>query len=329
MVAYDIRARPIELEWADTWANRKTAFVTHPGVLPATIDAWPGRRIYFKSMDTSNFFFTNVLPVAYGDVIPSYMFLFSCSVAAQMSLAHAMGYSPLIFVGCDFADARFRKWVFNHAEKKWVQDPDVYDTPRNYLTSANGQVTNSLQVFYKRSTLCVWRIDGSQCLITSPKSIITEMPYVSIEDVIANQGEGFEDKYLTREQIYDTTEKYLAHFNSFIMRFKPDANGRVSYRVLESHKGTEWEADVRRYLTAMRADMQAQRLPMDIDVDANIARFKWLKDENAKQDIPLVDPDLSGVTTGGFSHQSGTNRQDEEQAAWQEKQRNESESDSN
>jgi len=79
----------------------------------------------------------------------------------------------------------------------------------------------------------------------------------------------------------------------------------------------------------MRADMQAQRLPMDIDIDANLARFKWLKAENAKQDIPLMDPDLSGVTTGGKGHQSGIIRQDEEMAEWVAKKKAEDATDSN
>jgi hypothetical protein len=277
MIAYDINTRPFEQEWVDTWEGRKTVMVTHPGMYPGTLDSWPGRKMYFKSMDTSNFFFTSVLPVAYGDVIPSHMFLFSCSVSAQMSIAHALGYSPLFFVGCDFQAGRFRKWRYDHDKKEWVRDPDVQFTPGNYLKSANGIQTDALQTFYKRSVLTVWRIDRSGCLNVSDETIITEMPHVDLADVIATQGEGFEDKLLTDQQMEDVTEKYLARYNQFILKFTPDANGKVSYRVIETHAGKDWEQDLLRYIAQMRNDMKQNRMKLDIDINQNMGRFKQLK----------------------------------------------------
>lgn len=278
MVAYDINTHPTELDWCDTWAGRRTVLLTHPGMHPATIDHWKGERQYFRSMDTSNFFFTNVLPVAYGDVIPSQMFLFSCSVAAQMSLAHAMGYSPLFFVGCDFMAKRFDKWFYNHEKKEWECSPGVHDVfSHKAIKSANGQYTDPLQVFYKRSTICVWRIDHSDCFQCSPNSVITEMPKVDFAEVIEKQGRGFEDRSLTTEQLDDVSEKYLAHFNQFILRFDPDENGKPSYRVLESHQRGNWEADVRMYLENSVAAIKANGIPARINVEANMERFRQLK----------------------------------------------------
>jgi len=282
MVAYDINTTPSEFDWADKWAGRRTVLVTHPGMHPSTIDHWPGRRCYFKSMDTSNFFFTNVLPVAYGDVIPSHMFLFSCSVAAQMSLAHAMGYSPLFFVGCDFLADRFCRWRYDHEKKEWISDPQPHGIFNNKgIKSANGLISDPLQVFYKRSTLCVWRIDGSKCFQTTDKTIISEMPMVPIEEVVAKQGLGFDDRYPTRDEVNDTIEKYLARFNQFVLRFEPDAEGRESYRILESHQRGDWKDDVLRYMTSMAQGLKDHGLKPRIDLDKNIKRFVWLKEQVA------------------------------------------------
>jgi len=279
LVAYDINTTPEEFKWVDTWKGRDTVLITHPGMFPATIDNWHGRRMYFKSMDTSNFFFTNVLPVAYGDVIPSHMFLFSCSVSAQMSLAHALGYGPLFFVGCDFLADRFHKWRYDHEKKEWVCDYSGYQnaTTHKAVTSKLGKVSDPLQIFYKRSTLCVWRIDHSQCIQTSQKGIIEEMPYVPIEEVMKNQGLGFEDRLLTNQQIDDATERYMAHFNQFVLRFEPGVDGKESYRILESHQKGDWDADVGRYLQMVADGLRQQRSPMRIDIAKNMERFREVK----------------------------------------------------
>jgi CMP-N-acetylneuraminic acid synthetase len=279
VVAYDINTTPDEFKGVDTWKGRDTVLITHPGMFPATIENWHGRRMYFKSMDTSNFFFTNVLPVAYGDVIPSQMFLFSCSVAAQMSLAHALGYGPLFFVGCDFLADRFHRWHYDHEKKDWVCDYTGYQnaTTHKALTSKAGKVSDPLQIFYKRSTLCVWRIDHSPCIQTSNVGVIEEMPYVPIEDVMKNQGLGFEDKLLTNEQIDDVTERYMAHFNQFVLRFEPGANGRESYRILESHQKGDWDADVSRYIAMVAEGLKQQHSPLQIDIAKNMARFREVK----------------------------------------------------
>lgn len=284
VVVYDIRTPPSELAWADRWEGRRTIMITHPGVYPATIDAWQGRRIYFRSMDSSNFYFVNVLPVAYGDVIKTHMFLFSCSVAAQMSLAHAMGYSPLFFVGCDFASARFKKWSYDHEKKEWVCSPDPGDQA-NHITAQNGVSTNPIQVFYKRSVLCVWRIDHSKCLMTSPQSIITEMPRVSFKSVVAYQGEDFDKFALANEQIDDVTERYLARHNQFVMKFTSlEPNGKPSYRILESNQRGNWESDVKQYLMRTWGDLKQRKEPLDLDIDSNMNRFRQLKAWNEEED---------------------------------------------
>jgi CMP-N-acetylneuraminic acid synthetase len=285
MVAYDINTNPKEFEWADTWANRRTVLVTHPGMFPGTIDYWPGKRMYFKSMDTSNFFFTNVLPVAYGDVIPSHMFLFSCSVAAQMSLAHALGYSPLYFIGCDFLADRFSRWRYDREAKEWKCDPELHGVFNHKgIKSANGLMSDPLQIFYKRSTLCVWRIDGSDCIQCSPSTIISEMPYVPFGQVMVKQGLGFEDKPLSKQQRNDAIEKYLVRFNQFILTFEPDGAGKESFRVLESHQRSDWEADVQRYIEAMAAGMKAQGMKSRVDLEKNMKRFRWLKEQVKMED---------------------------------------------
>ena len=279
IVAYDVMTSQKELDAIDDWNKYRSVLVTHPGVNPSVIDYWKGRKLYFRSMDTNNFFFMNILPLAYGDIIPSQMFLFSCSIAAQMSIANALNYSPIFFVGCDFINDRYRKmWYENGEWKREAPRDKKLEGGKLDIIAANGERSNPLQVFYKRSVLAVWRIDRSQCIMTSPRSIITEMPHANIRAVIAEQGNGFESMYFTEDQIKDASELYLARFNQFMVAFE-----QAGVRVIESHAGENWEEDVLKYLHYLGEQTKAIRGAPVLDIEKNMARFRALKAKLAEE----------------------------------------------
>jgi len=285
IVAYDINSNPGEIDKIDIpWEQRSTKLISHPGCNPKLLDYWKGEKLMFRSMDTSNHFFMNILPIAYQDIIPSQMFLFSCSLAAQISLAKAMGYSPLFLVGCDFALARFSRWWFENGEWKFEQGTHS-SVDHSTLVAANGRATDALLIFYKRSVLCVWRIDHSQCFNTSPGSVITEMPTANIEAVIAYQGEGFEKQGFTNEQIDDAAEVYLAHFNQFIIRFKG-----TGVKVVESGAEDKWEPELEGYMMALNQAGQQQGQGELVDISSNLTRMRWLKQQASLPAEPrLID----------------------------------------
>lgn len=274
IVGYDINSSPDEIAIEDAWSKHDSILIVHPGVNPALINFWEGKKLLFREMDTSNFFMSKVLPAAYGGIIPTIMYLFSCSVAAEMSLAHAMGYSPLYLVGCDFRNTRWTKIQFTDGE--WKHHPP---TPpgeyEKFLKADNGEYTRPMNAFYKRSVLCVWDIDGSQCFMTSPKSIITEMPQANLKTVIEYQGQRYSP--WSREEIANRAETYLAKVNQFMVNI---GNGK---RVVETDD-PNWEPAVRQYMQGLRNALVMQgQTADDLDVEANMARFKALKEKSNVQ----------------------------------------------
>jgi hypothetical protein len=219
-------------------------------------------------MDLNNFFFAEVLPKAY-DTLGTAMLLFASSAAAQMSIANCMNYGPLFLSGVDFSLVRFKKWIQENGQ--WVQKPDIDPIAAKPIKSSNGIWTDPLQVFYKISTISVWRIDHCQAFITSRQSAITEMPFADIHDVIAKQGLGFDSSYLTPQGIEDAAELYLARRNHFIIKFK---DGGV--RAVEC-PSERWRDSVTSFMVNTNLAGMRQESREVVDIEENLKRFDWLK----------------------------------------------------
>jgi hypothetical protein len=311
IMVFDIWTRVDELNWMGDVTGKDITLISHPGVNPELLAAWKGKKLYYRCMDLNNMFFSEILPKAY-DSINTSMLLFASSAAAQMSIANCLNFSPLFLVGIDFSLVRFKKWIWDasivegHVEGevtgshmaedgikvidkmdfnsatiehgKWVCKPDVDPIAAKPIKANNGVWTDPLQVFYKLSALTVWRIDHCQCINTSRKSIVSEMPYADLQQVIAGQGRGFEDRYISPQEIEDRVELYLAKKNNFIVRFK-----RGGVRAVESGSTDPdgWRRDLGAYMANANIFTFHKEGEEAIDTVENMKRFEWLK-ENLK-----------------------------------------------
>ena len=280
IVMLDPRTRAEELFDIDHWEGRKSAMVTHPGMAPQTLAYWPNRKIYFRVMEPNTSFYTEVLPVGY-HFINCILFLFSCSLSAQIGLARLMGYDPLILVGCDFAAGRFRKWSYDRTVKphiedgemksekgKWVQeareDPWAPTGVRERLVIANnGVLTERVQLFYKRSLACVLRLDKPNLIHCSPpgRSIVHELPYVPVREVVACQGRNLEHYYLSKNELIDRMEIYLGSQNTWVIPI------REGIRYFES---PDPKASLKPYIAQFKSQ------GVEMDEKAIVDRVDWL-----------------------------------------------------
>ena len=263
--ALDPRLAVSELSYIDTWDNRNSVLIAHPCISPVVLDFWPNKIYYYRIMEPASPFYTETLAQSY-DFISLYLFLFSCAIAAQLGLAKTMGYDPLYLVGCDFGapndiyrytsyrwktvsmdgmykakDEQGQEWWKRgtFTADKVPQDfqmirrnleieemkPSPLAKEREVICN-NGVKSDAIQVYYKRSVMCVARLDMSNIINTSTEGIITEFPEAEIEEVVEKQGMGFSDRYLTEAQKRNVYEEYLASQDTYVVQFK---NGSLRF----------------------------------------------------------------------------------------------------
>jgi len=310
IVALDPKLQADEFIGVDDWTKYGATLVIQPCIAPVIFELWKGPKLYFRIMEPTTEFYTRNLAIAYR-WITTYLFLFSCSLSAQMGLAAAMGYNPLILVGCGFGAPenkyRFTRWdnmpididTTNKetGEKihydKWDDIPldidlDVKINKRRWEASKggsldskkavvanNGVLTDAMQLYYKRSVLCVARLDMKDVINTSTEGIITEFPEATIEEVIKNQGQGLEDRYYTKLQKWHTYEKYLATQDTYVICFK-----KKGMRFIESKDPVK---EVPPFLGLLQQQIKKDNKLNDLDIEANIKRITRLKTWADKQ----------------------------------------------
>ena len=254
-IALDPKLNVDEFVGMDDWAKYDATLVIQPCIAPIIFDIWKNKKLYFRIMEPMTEFYTQNLSIAYR-FIPTFLYLFSCSLSAQLGLAAAMGYNPLILVGCDFGAPnnkyRFTRWdcmptdittvnketgdkkhythfseipkdldlITTVHKREWQSTTGDAIPSEKEVMSNNGVITDALQLYYKRSLFCVARLDMKDIINTSTEGIITEMPEATIEEVIENQGQGLEDRYLTTIQKQHVYERYLASQHTYAVRFK-------------------------------------------------------------------------------------------------------------
>jgi hypothetical protein len=283
IVAIDARTKIHELDPIWRWKGSKTTLCLHPCIDPNFHKPWPARKLYFRAIEPSSVFFTQLLPAAY-DCLPTQMYLFACTPAAQLSLATFMGYNPIFLYGCDFGfprdQARFtRHWWSTKNIKVWpkfhgpwgADASDHLDHRRHQIVhGVNGVPSYDLHVYYKRSFLCVSRIDLPD-IIDCSAGILDEFPKADPKEVIAKQGKGFEHLFLTREKKIDILDKYLATQNTYTVEF---ANNAIKY-VETTDPTNNLEGYMNMMLQAMKQDdPEAEK---QLDVQKNMTRIREIK----------------------------------------------------
>lgn len=286
IILLDPRTPIDELNRIDTWDNRNSALVLHPCAPHEYVKYWIWKKYYYREMDPTNHFYSTVLATAY-DFITTFHMLFSCTAAAQISLAHYLGYDPLFLTGVDFGypfkRSRFTMWYYEKGKWCSKEPPSIKKNVGlhgTFVRANSGILSNTIQMFYKRSFLATIRTDRGQVINTNDKGTITELPVPAggLSEVIEKQGRGFESIYLSDQGIKDVTEKYLFTHRicPLTMHGKTDDGKSIEYvRLVEVD---DWKEQIPKYLEGLeKLDIK------DFDKDAIIARMEWLNGQTQKE----------------------------------------------
>lgn len=238
----------------DAW-GKNSALVCNPSLAPDIMAYWKGPKFYYRQMDPSNPFYSRILPIAY-PFIQTELLLFSCTPAAQLGILRNLGYNPIFLVGLDMGFpkgarlGRFTWWRYRETggelhhgkwrpkSTRWVADPPCPLPPHEGLIRArNGVLTERVHLFFKRSICAVTvlethRPDAPQ-IFNASKGILYDFPTVKVEDVVKQQGVGFEAMYRTNAEQRKVVEKYLVSQRMYVLNFK-NSNGVEGCRFFET-----------------------------------------------------------------------------------------------
>lgn len=278
IIGLDVRTGIDKLPVPD-WGETNSRMICHPGMAPEFISFWKWQKHYFRMRFPQSYFYRVVIPIAYPMIVDELM-LFACSISAEVSIAGALGYSPLVLVGADFGCPgkyyRFHAMLWDK-EKGWYREKheQTRDTLNQKMRSDNGIMTTALDIFYKRSLLNVWRIDQTPILQTSLRSTLTEFPMVPIQEVVrrARKGIPYDDLYDNPKEQLDRVDIYLSRHNCYSLEVQTPKGGSIHF--FEVPAGHEVEI-MRKRATEIRDALQKRNPETTVDVEGTVARIEWI-----------------------------------------------------
>jgi len=151
--------------------------LTNPYISPKVLDAWKGAKRYFQLVDSGNERFLDVFPwIKQG-------FPVAGSVNnTQVTIAHWMGFSPIILAGVDYCFPGGRTRAQDYRKRgPYIFDPKPLDMceTKDGLTSASPET-----LFYANVLLGLWKMYGLPLVQIGDKGACTEIPFVQPEEIL-------------------------------------------------------------------------------------------------------------------------------------------------
>jgi len=149
-------------------------------------------------------------------------------VPTEMSMAHRLGYDPLIMVGADFAfgkdQTRFTGKIYDQKEHKWTENrggPVEGMSKKNVVVRTKaGRLTEFIHIYYRKTTGVVQWLDGANCMDCSDGIATGLWPKYDIQEVVNTQGAVCLDAMKSKEAIREWIGPWLAAQDTFWLPMK-------------------------------------------------------------------------------------------------------------
>ncbi len=276
----------------DTWEDKKAAIVIHPGVNPKMLEFWKGKVCLFRKMQPQTPFYANAQRIGYQtmgdevgytyantgteDMIAAEIPMLACVLASQICIAKQLGYTKQFLVGADLSYPRdidrFDRWDYIDGAWKETKSQnaiaarEVCKTPAaDPLVRVDGILTSRMMIFYLHQVVTAWRITQCDIINTSKDGLAKMFPHQPMEKVVAKQGyvKGYGIK-----QIVLASEEYLARQNIYFIT--------VGKNGVMPHEFKDPISEIPKMLHHVKASLAAQGKGDDLDIDANMKRFRKL-----------------------------------------------------
>lgn len=294
IVCLDPDTHPGEFQ-VDTWKGRKAAIVIHPGVNPKLLEFWKGKICLFRKMQPQTPFFANAQRVGYQtlggmddeleyrysnegmeDLIAAEIPMLACVLSAQICIAKQLGYNKQFLIGADLSYPkdvdRFDRWDYlNGAWKETKSGNTITVREGSKMGRADpcirvdGLLTSRMMVFYLHQVVTAWRITECDIINTSYEGLGRMFPFQPMKKVVAKQGAV---KGLGIKAIRLASEQYLARQNIYFIT--------VGEHSVMPHEFRDPITEIPTMLHHVKASLAQQGKGDDLDIDANMKRFKKL-----------------------------------------------------
>ena len=277
----------------DTWKNRKSILIIHPGVDPSLFEQWKGPIYLFRKLQPQTPFYDTVQKVGYSTMgekqfdtwgfnsnvlIKGQIPMLACVLAAQICAAKQLGYGRQYMVGADMGMPdnrdRFTSWAYKrgkwvasrpHSVVEWARLVKAWDRGDQAIISMSGVPTSIMFIFYSHQIITAWRLTEADIVSASGKGIIKLFPTATPEEIVRKQGAGI--KGFNKKKMRMITELYLARQNIYFIYV---GNG------LMPHEFKDPLHDVPRMLDEIEGALNAQGKGELLDKAANMRRISKL-----------------------------------------------------
>jgi len=225
-VVFDAKTHPRMFK-VDEYKYDRTTLIVHPGVPNEIIDAWKG-PIYAYRLKGGNEF-NQFLGMAY-DFLQLETMPFATALTTQLIFSVFMGFAPIYLVGCDMCGDRFLRYYYEDGEWK-TEDWRKEEEGKN-VVDVDGQQTSIALIYHKKGLLSALRIDmvsgGYPVFNCSPKTIVTELPYMPLEAVLKD-AEAWRKYDWEKQEKIDKLDRFL--------------DSRFTH-IVTAHNGLSWVSKV-------------------------------------------------------------------------------------
>ena len=219
---------------------------------------WKGRIALFRKLEPQTPFYANTQKVAFSRfetkgtweaggrvlnisaLIKTEIPMMGCVLNCQLMAAGLLGYNPIYLVGADFGfyqdRERFKAWHYKREvdqqtqqvkKEGWVADEvrsiaGMGERPKfaEFMKTDSGITSAEIMMFYKRNFMNTVRLELLQVIVTTPSTLI-EFPFCPIKIVVDQDGVmGGELKGISKGDIINVTEEYLARQITYLIHFK-------------------------------------------------------------------------------------------------------------
>ena len=291
LVALDPDSSPEEIA-IPSWDDCPTMLHTHPGMMPELIDAWKGPIGLYRKLQPQDPFYSKEQLIGYSPLGPFHdgrywgseaevgitaqIPMLASVLPVQLCVAKLLGYKQQVLVGCDFCwrDEAYRFTSSTWDGEKWTVNKPTTEIYNAYAgsstdpiveTETDGLLSTPIQIFFSHQVMIAWRLTEYNIVSCSKESLLPEVPYVPIDEVMRRGNKGV--KGLNLKQIRERTEEHLAMQNIFFFYVGPG---------IMPHEFKDPLHDVPAQLDKVKALLEARGQGDQLDIPANLKRIRKL-----------------------------------------------------
>ena len=218
------------VDYLNSFEWKKSSIITHPMSDPKLFEFWKNDVYLFRRIMKGIPLYDLDLPLLYPEIALGIV-MTSSVVNNMLSIANFLGFGPIFLFGGDLSYTEYGRCSYYKKNDKNELEEDVLLTEdfighkktNLFYYRDRGNNTNIITsndfCGFKEQLYQLWGSTKTNFYNCSKGGILTEMPFVEPEEVIENQGEGFDHLYNNFNK-NEVINNYIRNFRSKAVKGK-------------------------------------------------------------------------------------------------------------